>query len=65
MGEEPWLEWLYGITNQHAVVVLAQSLSPELIKVAALERRNAFIYATVNLLLTLVSFMNVFKMGFV
>ena len=65
MGEEPWLERLDGISNQHAVVVLAKPLAPELVKVAASERRDALIYATVNLLLTLVSFVNAFKTGFV
>jgi hypothetical protein len=61
--EEPWLESLDGINNQHTVVVLAKPLSPELIKVAASERRNALIYAIVNLLLTLVSFVIAYKMG--
>jgi hypothetical protein len=67
MGEEPMIEWFDGISNQHAVVVLAKPLAPELSKVAASERRpgNAPIYATVDLSLTLVSFVNAFKMGFV
>jgi hypothetical protein len=65
VGEEPWLKWLDGINNQHAVVVLAKPLAPELIKVTASEQRNALVYATVNLLLTSVSFVNAFKMGFV
>jgi hypothetical protein len=62
--QEPWLEWLDGISNQHAVAVLAKLLTPELIKVAASERRDVLIYATVNVLPTLVSFVNACKMGF-
>ncbi len=34
VGEEPWLEWLDGISNQRPVVVLANPLAPELIKFA-------------------------------
>ena len=63
VGEEPWLEWLDGRSNQRAVVVLANSLAPELIKFAASERRNALIYVTFNLLLALVSFVNALKMA--
>jgi hypothetical protein len=40
VGEEPWPEWLDVISNQRAVVVLAEPLDPELIIVAASERRN-------------------------
>ena len=63
--EESWLEWLDGISNQQAVVILAKSLAPELIKDAASEQRNVLIYATAKSLLTLVSLVNAFKMGFV
>jgi hypothetical protein len=47
------------------VLPVATPLAPELIKVAASERRNALIYVTVNLLLASVSFVNALKMGFV
>jgi hypothetical protein len=63
--EESWLEWLDGISNQQAVIILAKSLAPELIKDAASEQRNVLIYATAKSLLTLVSLVNAFKMGFV
>lgn len=50
MGEESWLKWLDGISKQRAVVVLAKSLAPELIKDAVSERRNALIYAAVKII---------------
>lgn len=65
MREESGLERLDGINNQHVVVVLAKSLAPELIKDPVSELRYALIYTTVKLLLTLVSFVNAVKMGFV
>lgn len=48
MGEESWLKWLDGISKQRAVVVLAKSLAPELIKDAVSERRR--IYAAVKII---------------
>ena len=48
MGEEAWLEWLKGISDQHAIIILAKPVTPELTKVATSERTNTLIYAAIN-----------------